>query len=38
LTEERIRADGSVHFVAYGADAVLPALGTRAGGEVVTPP
>ena len=31
-------ADGSVHFLAYGADAVLPALGTRAGGEVVTPP
>jgi prepilin-type processing-associated H-X9-DG protein len=31
-------ADGSVHFLAYGADAVLAALGTRAGGEVVTPP
>ena len=31
-------ADGSVHFLAYGADAVLPALGTRAGGEVATPP
>ena len=31
-------ADGSVHFLAYGADAVLPALGTRAGGEVVTLP
>jgi prepilin-type processing-associated H-X9-DG protein len=31
-------ADGSVHFLDYGADAVLPALGTRAGGEVVTPP
>jgi prepilin-type processing-associated H-X9-DG protein len=30
--------DGSVHFLAYGADAVLPALGTRAGGEVVTLP
>ncbi len=28
-------ADGSVHFLAYGADAVLPALATRAGGEVV---
>ncbi len=31
-------ADGSVHFLAYGADAVLPQLATRAGGEVVTPP
>ena len=31
-------ADGSVHFLGYGADAVLPALGTRAGGEVVTLP
>ena len=31
-------ADGSVHFLAYGADALLPALATRAGGEVVTPP
>jgi prepilin-type processing-associated H-X9-DG protein len=31
-------ADGSVHFLAYGADAVLPALGTRAGGEVVELP
>jgi prepilin-type processing-associated H-X9-DG protein len=31
-------ADGSVHFLAYGADAVLPALGTRAGGEVATLP
>jgi prepilin-type processing-associated H-X9-DG protein len=31
-------ADGSVHFLAYGADIVLPALGTRAGGEVVTLP
>ena len=30
--------DGSVHFLAYGADAVLAALATRAGGEVVTPP
>lgn len=30
--------DGSVHFFAYGADAVLPALATRAGGEVVTVP
>jgi len=25
--------DGSVHFLAYGADAVLPAMGTRAGDE-----
>jgi prepilin-type processing-associated H-X9-DG protein len=31
-------ADGSVHFLAYGADAVLPALATRAGGEVVALP
>jgi prepilin-type processing-associated H-X9-DG protein len=31
-------ADGSVHFLAYTADEVLPALGTRAGGEVVTLP
>jgi prepilin-type processing-associated H-X9-DG protein len=31
-------ADGSVHFLAYGADAVFPALGTRDGGEVATPP
>jgi prepilin-type processing-associated H-X9-DG protein len=31
-------ADGSVHFLTYGADAVLPALGTRAGGEVATLP
>src|SRR5262245_7827159 len=31
-------ADGSQHFLAYGADAVLPALATRAGGEVVTLP
>jgi prepilin-type processing-associated H-X9-DG protein len=31
-------ADGSVHFLAYGADAVLQPLGTRAGGEVVTVP
>lgn len=26
-------ADGSVHFLRYAADAVLPALATRAGGE-----
>jgi prepilin-type N-terminal cleavage/methylation domain-containing protein len=31
-------ADGSVHFLAYSADAVLPALATRAGGEVVELP
>jgi prepilin-type processing-associated H-X9-DG protein len=31
-------ADGSVHFLGYGADAVLPALATRTGGEVATPP
>jgi prepilin-type processing-associated H-X9-DG protein len=30
--------DGSVRFLAYEADAVLPALGTRDGGEVVTAP
>jgi prepilin-type N-terminal cleavage/methylation domain-containing protein/prepilin-type processing-associated H-X9-DG protein len=27
--------DGSIHFLSYGADAVLPALATRNGGEVV---
>jgi prepilin-type N-terminal cleavage/methylation domain-containing protein/prepilin-type processing-associated H-X9-DG protein len=27
--------DGSVKFLTYGANSVLPALGTRAGGEVV---
>jgi prepilin-type processing-associated H-X9-DG protein len=31
-------ADGSVHFLSYAADSVLPAMGTRDGGEVVTPP
>lgn len=31
-------ADGSVRFLAYSADAVLPALATRAGGEVVEVP
>jgi prepilin-type processing-associated H-X9-DG protein len=31
-------ADGSVHFLTYAADAVLPALGTRSGGEVVALP
>ena len=33
-----VYADGSVHFLTYGADAVLPALGTRAGGEVAELP
>jgi len=28
----------SVHFLSYAADAVLPAMSTRDGGEVVTPP
>jgi prepilin-type processing-associated H-X9-DG protein len=31
-------ADGSVHLLTYAADAVLPALATRAGGEVVAVP
>jgi len=31
-------ADGSVHFINYSAGALLPALATRAGGEVVQPP
>ena len=31
-------ADGSVRFLTYSADAVLPALATRAGGEVAGPP
>jgi prepilin-type processing-associated H-X9-DG protein len=31
-------ADGSVHFLGYTADPVLPALATRAGGETVTLP
>lgn len=30
--------DGSVRFLAYSANAILPALGTRAGGEVVEIP
>ena len=30
--------DGSVRFLTYSANAVLPALATRAGGEVVTLP
>ena len=29
-------ADGSVRFLAYSADAILPALATRNGGEVVS--
>jgi prepilin-type N-terminal cleavage/methylation domain-containing protein/prepilin-type processing-associated H-X9-DG protein len=31
-------ADGSVHFLTYSADSILPALATRAGGEAVTVP
>ncbi len=31
-------ADGSVRFLAYSADSILPALATRAGGEVVEIP
>lgn len=31
-------ADGSVEFLGYGADSVLPALSTRSGGEVATRP
>jgi prepilin-type processing-associated H-X9-DG protein len=31
-------ADGSVRFLAYSADPVLPALATRAGGESAAPP
>lgn len=31
-------ADGSVRFLPYSADAILPALATRAGGEVVEIP
>jgi hypothetical protein len=31
-------ADGSVHFLGYDAANVLPALATRAGGEVVGVP
>jgi prepilin-type N-terminal cleavage/methylation domain-containing protein/prepilin-type processing-associated H-X9-DG protein len=29
-------ADGSVHFLSYRADEILPALATRNGGEVIT--
>ena len=31
-------ADGSVHFLAYGADAELPALGTRDGADLQASP
>jgi prepilin-type N-terminal cleavage/methylation domain-containing protein/prepilin-type processing-associated H-X9-DG protein len=31
-------ADGSVRFIAYSGAALLPALASRAGGEVATPP
>jgi prepilin-type processing-associated H-X9-DG protein len=31
-------ADGSVHFLRYEADPLLPALATRAGGETVQLP
>ena len=31
-------ADGSVHFLSYNADAILPVLVTRAGGEAVSLP
>lgn len=31
-------ADGAVRFLAYAADGILPALATRAGGEVVDVP
>src|SRR5262249_32040575 len=30
--------DGSTHFLPYAADAVLPAMATRSGGEVVALP
>lgn len=30
-------ADGSVRFLTYGASSVLPALATRAGGELLPP-
>jgi prepilin-type processing-associated H-X9-DG protein len=33
-----LMADGSVHFLRYEADNILPALATRAGGEVITLP
>ena len=31
-------ADGSVRFLSYSADTILPALATRAGGETVVLP
>jgi prepilin-type processing-associated H-X9-DG protein len=31
-------ADAAVHFLSYDADSVLPALASRAGGEIVTLP
>ncbi|MFO0803834.1 MAG: H-X9-DG-CTERM domain-containing protein [Gemmataceae bacterium] len=31
-------ADGSVRFLSYSADPIMPALATRAGGEVVEIP
>jgi len=31
-------ADGSVHFLTYGAASVLPAMATRNGGEPISPP
>ena len=31
-------ADGSVRFLRYSADSIMPALATRAGGEVVSVP
>ena len=31
-------ADGSVHFLRYSADSIMPALATRAGGEVASIP
>ncbi len=30
--------DGSVRFLSYSADSILPALATRAGGEAVQTP
>lgn len=33
-----VYADASVHFLGYDAGSVLPALATRAGGEVFSPP
>jgi prepilin-type processing-associated H-X9-DG protein len=31
-------ADGSVRFLSYSADSIMPALATRAGGETVAIP